>query len=71
LTESQDRTAKLLEDLRDRLQRLPVYEIQWDGAPLKGVPQALERAKVLAMVEGSLRHAREPQGRIGEVPSGT
>jgi hypothetical protein len=63
----EDRVSALLEDLRDRITRLPVFELRWDGAPVKGVPQTLERAKVLAMVEGSLRESREPQGRIGEV----
>ncbi len=56
-----DVACRLLEDLRDRIAKLPVLEIRFDGVPVPGAEPALMRWKVLVMIDGCLERAREPE----------
>jgi hypothetical protein len=68
MSEISDRdVARVLEALRANIAQLPVFELHFGGARLNGIPPSLVREKVLAMIDGQIRRAREPQGRIGEV----
>lgn len=46
-----------LEELRDRIERLPVFELLFGGHPLDGMPQAVVRYKVLAVIDEFIKAA--------------
>jgi hypothetical protein len=55
----QDVERTLLEELKARLEQLPRFELRFGGAPVEGLPDALVRYKVLAVVNEFIKRAKQ------------